>query len=164
MDKNPLLYIAVLLSLVLGGVGSFTGLVHPNYAVFEHKFGSTGEPSDVYPNPLWQSGGESVGPTGTFNQNTQFGTCNLIGTTAGITATSTANFDCAVTGVKSGDTIFGDPPATEGVGVLSDILVQKVVASTTNGFITFTLVNLTGAATTTLGSNVASSTEYFTQR
>lgn len=168
MEKNPLLYIGLAVALLLGGIGAYTGVFHPAYAVIQHTIagdvGSTGEPSDVYINPLWQSGGESIGPTGTFDQNSQFGTCNLIGGTSGIGATTTANFDCAVTGIKAGDTVFGDPSASLPVGALYDFPIIKAVASTTNGYITFTVLNLSGAASTTLGTPVTNGIEYFTQR
>lgn len=153
--------IATVLALVLGLVGSVSLFLHGSSS---GALGSTGQPSTVSPNPEWFSGGQTVGLTGTFNQNTQFGSCSLIGTSAGITATTTANFDCAVSGIKAGDLVLEDPSPLEGVGIASDIFPIAAKASTTSGFITFTLINLSGAASTTLGANIASSTEYFTLR
>lgn len=128
------------------------------------SFGSSGNASETYYNSQWLVGGNQIGPTGTLNANSQFGTCNLIGASAGISATSTSNFDCAVAGIQKGDTIFGESSVNATTGILGDITVIRAVASSTNGFVTFTLANLSGAASTTLGANVASGTEYVTWR
>lgn len=150
----------IALALVLGAAGSILGVLHLNSA----SYGSTGQPSTVDPNPQWLSGGITVGMTGTFDQNTQFGTCNLIGGAGGVTATSTANFDCAVSGVQPGDTVLGDLGANAPFTVGGGFVISKAVASSTRGYITFTLLNLTGAASTTLGVNLTNGLEYFTLR
>lgn len=126
--------------------------------------GSTGQPATVVPNAQWFSGGETIGQTGTFNQNQQFGICNLIGASAGIVASTTANFDCAVKGIKPGDFILEDPSTKMSAGNIGAIFPIGAKASTTAGFVTFTLINLSGAASTTLGTNVASGTEYVSWR
>lgn len=147
--------------VALGALCGIFALFHGGSPV---RLGSSGNASETYYNSQWLVGGNQIGPTGTLNLNTQFGTCNLIGTSAGITATTTKNFDCAVAGILPGDTVIGDPSALMSAGVLGDIYPVRAVASSTAGFITFTLLNLSGAASTTLGSNVASSTEYFSAR
>lgn len=128
------------------------------------QVGSTGNAAETYYNSNWLVGGIQVGPTGTLNANSQFGTCNLIGGSAGISATSTKNFDCAVTGIQKGDVVMGDlginAPFTSGAG----FVVSAAQASTTAGYITYTILNLTGAASTTLGTNITNGMEYFTLR
>lgn len=145
---------------VLGGL-SFLGL---HLGASSHAVGSTGNASETYYNSQWLVGGLQVGPTGTLNVNTQFGTCNLIGGAAGISATSTKNFDCAVTGIQRGDVVMGDlgtnAPFTPGAG----FVISAAVASTTSGFITFTILNLTGVASSTLGTNLTNGLEYYTLR
>lgn len=126
--------------------------------------GSTGNGAETYYNSQWLVGGIQVGPTGTLNGNTQFGNCNLIGGAAGITATSTANFDCAVTGIQPGDVILEDPSNRMTLGVAGDIFPVRATASTTAGFVTFTFLNLSGAASSTLGANVTQGVEYVTWR
>lgn len=128
------------------------------------KLGSAGNGSETYYNSQWLVGGNQIGPTGTLNLNTQFGTCNLIGTNVTIAATSTQNYDCPVAGIKPGDLVLADPSSNMGGGVLGNIYPIRAVASTTAGFVTFTLINLSGVASTTLGTNVASSTEYLSYR
>lgn len=160
MSTNPLLKVVAGVALVLAVIALFVSFAsHERVAL-----GSTGQPATVVPNAQWFSGGETVGLTGTFNKNTQFGICNLIGGAAGIAASSTANFDCAVKGIVRGDTIFGDlganAPTTPGFG----FNISKAVASTTAGFITFSITNFSGAATTTLGANLTSGIEYLTYR
>lgn len=75
----------------------------------------------------------------------QKGTCNMI--TAGtVTATSTAYFDCAVSGVASGDLVFAQVSTT--TAPTSGIFGFSIIgtsASTTAGFITFKIANATGA-------------------
>lgn len=143
------------------GLASFLGFGIQHSA---KALGSTGNGSETYYNSQWLVGGIQTGPTGTLNLNTQFGTCNLVGTNVSIAATSTQNYDCAVAGIKPGDTVIEDPSVNMGVGVLANIFPIRAVASTTAGFVTFTMLNLSGAASSTLGSNVASSTEYISYR
>lgn len=158
MIQKTLLGIALVLAVV--GIGLHFAVSTP----YSASYGSTGEPTETYTNAQWLAGGISVGPTGTFNQNTQFGTCNLLGTNNSIAATSTANYDCAVPGIKSGDIVFEDPSSSLGAGVIGNIFPIGAHASTTNGYITFTLMNLSGAASTSLDSAVASGTEYYSLR
>ena len=145
---------------VILGAAAFFGLTAKGHTLL----GSAGNAAETYYNSQWLVGGVQIGQTGTLNANTQFGTCNLIGGAKGITATSTSNFDCAVTGIQAGDLVLPDPSANETTGVIHNIMIQKAVASSTAGYITFTLVNLTGTATTTLGTDVTNGVEYFTAR
>lgn len=128
------------------------------------KVGSTGNAAETYYNSQWLVGGIQVGPTGTLNANSQFGSCNLIGGSKGIAATSTATFDCAVTGVQKGDVVMGDLGVNAPFSLGSGFVVAAAQASTTAGYITYTILNLTGAASTTLGTNLTNGMEYFTLR
>lgn len=130
------------------------GLQHSSKAL-----GSTGNGSETYYNSQWLVGGNQIGLTGTLNLNTQFGTCNLIGA-GSLAATSSANYDCAVSGIKPGDLVLADPPSYL-TPVSLGMFVEKAVASSTAGFITFTIANGTGAASTTLSS---AGWEYLTYR
>lgn len=141
------------------GAASFFGLT----ATGQHLLGSAGNAAETYYNSQWLVGGNQIGPTGTLNLNSQFGTCNLI-ETGTIAATSTAQYDCAVTGIQPGDTVFEDPSATQATGVLGDIFPIRAVASTTAGYVTFTFLNLSGAASTTLGAQVSKGVEYVSFR
>lgn len=149
------------LGALLGAVAFFGfGLQHTAVKLL----GAAGNGVETYYNSQWLVGGNQVGPTGTLDLNTQFGTCNLIGTNVSIAATSTQNYDCAVAGIKPGDLVLADSSANMGTGVLANIFPIRAVASSTAGFVTFTFINLSGAASSTLGANVASSTEYLSYR
>lgn len=154
--------IAALVVGVLLGVASFFGV--SLHFPAPHALGTAGNAPETHYNGQWLIGGNQIGLTGTWNTNQQFGTCNLIGGAGGITATSTANFDCAVTGIKPGDTLVEDPSNNMALGIAGDIFPIRATASTTAGYITFTLLNLSGAASTTLGSQVTSGVEYISWR
>lgn len=146
---------------ILGGL-AFLG-IHLG-GLSSAQLGSTGNAAETYYNSQWLVGGNQIGPTGTLNANSQFGTCNIIGGAAGISATTTKNFDCAVTGIQKGDFVLGDlgmnAPLTPGAG----FVVTEAQASSTAGYITFSILNLTGAASSTLGTNLTNGIEYFTWR
>lgn len=83
------------------------------------------------------------------------GTCNLVGGT--IAATSSAVADCAVTGVLDGDLVFATLATST-----ANAVIDGARASSTSGFITVRLHNLTGAASSV--SALGSSTAYFVIR
>lgn len=87
------------------------------------------------------------GSSGTFSK---WGTCNLVG--GAIAATSSASADCAVTGVLAGDIVIATL-STSSIGVITG-----AAASTTSGFITVRVFNLTGAASSV--SALGTSTSY----
>lgn len=85
------------------------------------------------------------------------GTCSILAN-ASVGATSTANFDCSFTGVKSGDTVMAHLTASSTLA--SQYVIKGYVASTTDGWITFSILNLTGGAATPAATNgFGSSTE-----
>lgn len=88
----------------------------------------------------------------------KFGTCTIKADTS-ITATTTGAAECAFTGVKTGDTVFVTLNAS--TTLASQYVIKGAVASTTaDGFIRFSILNLTGgsavpAATAGFGSSTA---------
>lgn len=85
------------------------------------------------------------------------GTCSILAN-ASVTASTTSNFDCAFTGVQSGDNVQAQLSASSTLA--SQFVIKGVTASTTSGWITFSLLNLTGtsavpAATNGFGSSTA---------
>lgn len=96
-----------------------------------------------------------LGSSGTALQQVITGTCNLVGGT--IAATSSSAATCAVTGVQSGDLVFATLATSTAGAVLTGAR-----ASTTSGYITVRLLNLTGGASSV--SALGSSTAYFIVR
>lgn len=72
-------------------------------------------------------------------------------------ATSTRSIDCAVTGVTVGDSIVASLPTTT-PSVFGGVRIVGVNASSTAGFVTFTVYNGTGADVTLGKTTVGSST------
>lgn len=157
MIKNLL----IALALVLGFVGSLSMFVHPASLVIKHGYGSNGEPSDAYINPLWFANGISVGPTGTYNLNSQFGSCNPTFYGTSLAATSTGTFICNVPGIKAGDLILADAATNTGV-TLGGFVIENAYATTT-GIIAFTYLNLTGTASSSF-AQATTGVEYSTSR
>lgn len=89
-------------------------------------------------------------------------TANTVGNGDGITqaASTTKNYDCAVTGVVSGDKVFAQF-ATSTPGTVNGWSIVGAKASTTSGYITLLISNLTGASRVPSGSGVGSSTSYW---
>lgn len=86
------------------------------------------------------------------------GTCTILANTS-IAATSTANFDCAITGVTPGDIVTVASQASSTLA--SQFVIKGVTASSTAGFVTFSMLNLTGAAAVPAATvGVGSSTQY----
>lgn len=85
------------------------------------------------------------GTAGTNYKLIKNGTCTILADVS-VAATSTKNFDCAFTGVQSGDLVFAHLAATSSLA--SQYEIKGVTASTTNGWITFSLLNLTGTSAT----------------
>lgn len=63
---------------------------------------------------------------------------------ASITASTTANVDAAVVGVQPGDFVVGQLTASSTLA--SQFIVKGVVASSTAGFVTFSIYNATGGS------------------
>lgn len=112
------------------------------------------------------TGGVTFGSSGTTFNKIIEGSCALIvpsGAGASIAASTTAPFDCAVTGVVSTDIVEGAQFSTTTLITAfssSSFVVTYAGASTTAGFITFDVTNNTGATNQVSRSGIASSTVF----
>lgn len=111
---------------------------------------------------LTVSGSSTFGSGGTAIPKILFGTnCTFVGMNVSQAATTTAAYDCAVTGVVAGDTVVVQSPTTTpttaGVGGWR---ITGANASSTSGFITVKWFNGTGGAAIPSATAVGSSTSY----
>ena len=116
-------------------------------------------------NDLWYHTGGIVltrDGTGTTINNLISSTCSMVATSFYQTATTTQNYSCAATGVKPNDVVVSDPSANQSVG-FGGWVITSAAASTTAGYIQFSVVNLSGA-TAPVPSSIASSTEFIDLR
>lgn len=116
------------------------------------------------------SGGFTIGSTGTQLSNVSAGTCYLAPSGASIAASTTVIVDCQKTaavsasgiaplvGVRSGDKVVATLSTTTAGTTYSGLDIIGASASTTNGYISLTLSNQTGAAYTWPTSGIASGT------
>ena len=100
---------------------------------------------------MWLGGGVRTG-TGNPVTNVLENTCNAAIATLPLAATSTQNATCTVTGARTGDKVFVSLPR---IGIAAGaFLVTHAVASTDT--ITFGILNLTGAATSSFAQATTS--------
>lgn len=157
--QNQNLALGVALVAILIAVGSY--FVHG-----ATMFGSTGT---RFPNGLSTSaispgvGKLLIGSAGTNIGTVVFSACNLVGTDASQAASTTVPYDCAVTGVLSGDVVFAELASSTARGGSSSWAINAAKASTTAGFVTVLLTN-NGPAATPSVTAVGSSTSIFTIR
>lgn len=112
------------------------------------------------------SGCDNEGDTCTGTGFTQIlaSTGTLIGS-RGITATSTSNYDIAVTGVVAGDKVIAQLPTTAPTASgFGPYVIVASAASSTSGFITVTVLNLSGVATSTITTTLQSGVKYWVYR
>ncbi len=126
--------------------------------------GPTFNAGALFPNGL------IIGPPGTPATKAIFaGTCNLIGTTA-IAATSTTSYDCQILNPSGGNAVFsGDfvsmiPPSTFPVTPQLGFYVVRAQASTTSGYATVVIANISGAATSTATRTLLNGWRYVVRR
>lgn len=105
----------------------------------------------------------SVGSSGTTITQIVAGTCDLVGMDATQNASTTRSYDCAVAGVVNDDKVFVQLSTTTPSTNLG-WRVNGASASTTSGYITISLMNLTGGNVTPSASRVGSSTSYVIYR
>ncbi len=121
-----------------------------------------------------------VGPTGTKVNQTNSGFCYIQAYAATIAASSTAAVDCqaraavgglttasttALAGVKFGDSVTANLSTTTAGSTFMGLQLIGVSASTTAGYISFRVANLTGTTFTWPTSGVATGTaSYRTSR
>ena len=98
-----------------------------------------------------------VGTNGSTIAELKATTCDLIGTDASHAASTTIPYDCAITGIASGDVVIAQLATTTSAlsGTYWDIVAAK--ASTTAGYITVLLYN-NGASAVPSATAVGSST------
>lgn len=96
--------------------------------------------------------------------NLQFGTCSLIAPSYSVAASTTVPMDCAIAGVLSTDGVFAQF-ATSTATSYGGWQIRGAAASSTNGFITISVVNGTGSASASvIPASIASSTKYIILR
>lgn len=144
MVKNIIIAVVALIAIA-GFSLSFTG---------NESLGGTTSATFTAAN-LVSQGTLKVGPNGTTFGDVLAGTCSIIGN-APITATTSASFACAVTGVASGDIVL----VQSGTTTSSGFFISGASASTTAGYITISVANMSGAAGA-VPSSIASSTYYW---
>lgn len=88
--------------------------------------------------PTWYYNGIVIGPQNTLLTQATFGTCNFTGQSS-MASLSTTTLSCAAAGVQSGDKVF-----IEQAAMGSSTPIIAAFASTTNGFITGIITNLSG--------------------
>lgn len=104
----------------------------------------------------------TVGNSGSALGNVIFGNCTLTVQTGTIAASTTAPYDCAVTGATAASTVLAALSTTTAYGAtqVSGFYAVSAKASTTAGFITVLLFNGTGTANNPSTAGYASSTNY----
>lgn len=95
--------------------------------------------------------------TGTSLNHLGFAACNLIGTNSSQTASTTASYDCAITGVTSSDNVVAQLATTTTRALNGYWSIVGSKASTTSGYVTVLLYN-GGAAAVPSVTSVGSST------
>lgn len=110
--------------------------------------------------------GFKVGQVGTRHTVIISGTCNILADSS-INATTTGYADCAATGVVAADKVFFTLATTSpsGVGSPGGFHVMGANASSSSGYITFSIANYTGANRIPAATaNFGSSTQYWVVR
>lgn len=144
--SNTGLWVGILIAIVIA-TGSLSLILHSSTA----NFGGVTNYDEVDATAIKIGGtnGTRVGPIISK-------TCSLAANTFTIAATSTALFDCAVTGVVSGDNVFVQSATTTGA-FGAGWLVAGAIASSTSGFVSVSIYNGTGASAV-VPAGIASST------
>lgn len=107
---------------------------------------------------VWLGGGVRVGNLGNNVTKLVATTCDLVGMNSSQLASTTASYDCAITGARSGDTVMAQlATSTQNASVLH-WNISSARASTTPGFVTVRLQNFSGANAVPSATAVGSST------
>lgn len=149
------------IALVVVGIIAIGGYFFPKVL---SNFGAS-TPGTRYPHGI-TIGNAANSPTNIAD--VKVGSCALIVGTQNIAvvATTTTVADCAVTGVVSTDLVTNGIFSTTTLSnplwgsTSSSWTIVKAAASSTSGFITFTILNQTGGSATLSSSGIASSTTY----
>lgn len=149
---------------VLALVLAIFALGGANFASVSRAFGASYQ-GTVVPNLQWFTGGIRTGDQNASTASEEiWNTCNPTFDGTSLGATSTGQFICSAPGVKAGDLIIGDLPVgagknANGAGSPVGGFVLTNAYSTTSGQVAFTVLNLTGAATTSF-AQASTSLEY----
>lgn len=183
-QKIPLgiLTVVVVLAIVIGylvggssGAPKVGGTVENFPVLFSNGLkagnGSTPQFQISSTGALTTTGTLTLGTNGTALNAIQTGTCTIYAYSTTIAATSSARVDCqagaaaltAITGIASGDRIFATLASTTVDTTQGGLVLESAAASTTAGFITLKILNLTGAAFTWV-STASSSISYLALR
>lgn len=138
---------------LFGGGHSFGGTVE-NFPTWFYNGLKAGNGSTA-PFQIGSNGSVTIGTSGTATTKQINTTCFLLANFS-IAATTTRNVDCAVTGVTAGDMVDATLAAT--TTMAGQYVIQSVQASTTAGFVTFSLLNLTGQSAVPAATNGFGST------
>lgn len=136
------------------------------------SLGASCQTTTCLENGLWlTSGSLTVGASGSDIGQILEGTCALIvpsGAGATITASTSAPFDCAVTGAQSGDNVIMTIATSTVSGKygtqLGQFMIVGAKASSTSGFITAMVYNATGGNASPSTYGYASTTTYIITR
>lgn len=166
--SNKFLSIGLLITLVIAiGAYSFpaaTVTVLDKLGAVGTRFPNglaVGTTADVTKNKL------TIGNSGTAVGNYLFGSCAIIGAQVAQAATTTASYDCAVTGATSADIVlaqFASTTVSGGSGSAINWLITGAKGSTTAGFLTFTIANLGDGSRVLAATNIGSTTNYMLAR
>ena len=99
----------------------------------------------------------TLGTNGSAVSELKAAQCNLIGMNVSHAASTTKPYDCAITGIASGDVVFAQLASSTPVGGTSGWRIDAAKASTTAGYITVLLFNR-GPAAIPSATSVGSST------
>lgn len=102
----------------------------------------------TFTNPLIfsSSTGVKFSTSGTAVVGVNFGTCTAI-VYASLAATSSQRADCVATGAASGDKVIVMLPQAARASANDNFIIAGASASSTAGYISFNLYNMTGVAT-----------------
>ncbi len=122
----------------------------------------TGNQLTTIPSLQIDSGSLTVGTSGSNITQIIKGSCALTVVSTQV-ASSSAPYDCAVTGVQSGDIVIMQFATTTGSPLWGKSGLWNIVAaqaSTTNGFVTAVVQNQTGGTNVLSQTGIASTTNY----
>lgn len=135
---------------------SLLGVLVIGFVMFVNRDASLG--ASVAANVTSVTNPWRFGANGAIFSEFKAATCDLIGTNASQLASTSVAYDCAVTGVASGDVIMAQlASSTPAVGQGWSIKASR--ASTTAGYVTVLLSNETGANKVPSATSVGSSTQ-----
>lgn len=165
-NKTNITLGGAIIAIVLSILGLFGGNNQQTDVPQPTRLGGMTNYDGITITPVLSTDGFKLGTNGTLRAEEIRGTCTLIAGTGGSgidasqPASSTRPYDCAVTGVVSGDVVSAQLSTTTILsGNNGSWSIEAAGASTTAGFITVLLRN-NGAAAVPSATGVGSSTSY----